>query len=81
MVTNLKVNETYVLYQCGTPKPTNAFTDSSVKFFSIPLTAVSVPDATSAAFLETLNLLGRVAFVTDYAVNPCLQYLSSSTGE
>ena len=81
MVTNFNANETYVLYQCGTPKPTSAFTGSDVKFFSIPLTAVSVPDATSAAFLEALNLLGRVAYVNTYAVNPCLQYLSSGSGE
>jgi hypothetical protein len=79
VVTNLNVNETYVLYQCGTPKPSISLL-SNVKFFSIPLTAVSVPDATSAAFLEALNLLGRIAYVTSYANNPCLQYLSSSTG-
>ena len=76
----MNVNETYVLYQCGTAKPTASF-GSNVKFFSIPLAAVSVPDSTSAAFLEALNLLGRVAYVTSYSDNPCLQYLSSGTGE
>lgn len=77
MATNLVANETYVLYQCGTTKP-DASAFPAAKFFSIPLSSVSSPDSTSAAFLSTLGLLGRVAYASTYSDNPCLQYLSTS---
>lgn len=78
VATNLVANETYVLYQCGTPKPDASAFPAGVKFFSIPLSSVSSPDSTSGAFLSTLGLLGRVSHASTYSANPCLQYLSST---
>ena len=51
VATNIQQNETYVLYQCGTPPPAASQFSVPVKFFEIPLTSVSVPDTTSAAFM------------------------------
>lgn len=43
-------NETYALYQCGTPVPENL--PPGIKNFSIPLTSVAVNDSSVIPFLE-----------------------------
>jgi hypothetical protein len=48
LVTNLVTSEVYVLYQCGTPKPT---VPPGARAFEIPLRSVSVPDTTALAFM------------------------------
>lgn len=53
---NKRANETYVLYQCGTPNPlqaANTETDlpANTKVFEIPLVSVSVTDSNAAGFL------------------------------
>ncbi len=50
VVTNTYTNETYVLYQCGTRRPSGSVTRGA-KVFQIPLTSVSVPDTVPYAFL------------------------------
>jgi hypothetical protein len=49
-VTNTFTNETYVLYQCGSSRPSGSVT-AGAKVFEIPLTSVSVPDTVPYAFL------------------------------
>lgn len=48
-MTNSLVNDTYLLYQCGTARPAGENDASNV--FQIPLTSVSVPDTIPYAFL------------------------------
>jgi hypothetical protein len=56
VVTNKRANETYVLYQCGTPNPvdsadTELGLDTNTKVFQIPLVSVAVSDSSAAGFL------------------------------
>ena len=71
VVTNNIANKTYVLYQCGTPIPTNI--PSGAKLFQIPLTSVSAPETVPYAFLELLGLDDRVSDVSPYVTSPCGQ--------
>lgn len=51
IVTNLYVNETYVLYQCGTTAPDADRVPAGSKFFEIPLTSVTVVETIPYAYL------------------------------
>jgi hypothetical protein len=59
VVTNTRKNETYLLYQCGTPNPATAEAGAKVpglpaagfKTFQIPLVATAVSDTTVNGFL------------------------------
>lgn len=51
VVTNLYVNETYVLYQCGTSRPSADLVPAGSKFFQIPLTSVTVLETIPYAYL------------------------------
>ncbi len=51
IVTNLYVNETYVLYQCGTTAPDADVVPAGSKFFEIPLTSVTVVETIPYAYL------------------------------
>lgn len=52
VVTNQLKNETYVLYQCGTPDPSTLTPlPAGAKVFQIPLQSVSVADSTANNFL------------------------------
>lgn len=51
VVTNLYVNETYVLYQCGTGRPAADVVPEGSKFFEIPLTSVSVIETVPYAYM------------------------------
>ena len=51
IVTNLYVNETYVLYQCGTARPSTDLVPAGSKFFEIPLTSVTVLETIPYAYL------------------------------
>lgn len=78
VVVNKRANETYVLYQCGTPNPvtlagTETGVPSGTKVFEVPLTSVAVTDSNAAAFLVALGLVDRVARASEYSVDPCLQ--------
>jgi len=80
VVQNLRVNETYVLYQCGTQMPdVNAY-PTNVKLFEIPLTNVALWDVTSSGFLSELGVGDRAKFVSGYATDPCLQKISHECG-
>eukprot|EP00210_Caulerpa_lentillifera_P000223 g217.t1 len=75
-VENLRVNETYLLYQCGTPVPNLRQFPENVKVFEIPLSSVALDDVTSSSFLAELNVTDRVKFVSPYATDACLQKVS-----
>ncbi|GLI59772.1 hypothetical protein VaNZ11_001735 [Volvox africanus] len=71
--------ETYVLYQCGTAAPNLADLGlpSDTKTFSVPLRAVNAKDTTVLNFMKLLGVQDRIAYVTQNAVDPCMQLLSS----
>jgi len=75
LVKHTVTNETYVLYQCGTPKPVGNF-PSNTQYFQIPVSRVIVQDTTSVTFLESFGAGGAVIAVnTDYDVlptSPCM---------
>ncbi|GIL83481.1 hypothetical protein Vretimale_11165 [Volvox reticuliferus] len=78
-ITNKNTTETYVLYQCGTAAPNIADLGlpSGTKTFSVPLRAVDVADTTALNFMKLLGVQDRIAYVTQYAVDPCMQLLGS----
>ncbi|KAL0043795.1 hypothetical protein WJX82_001269 [Trebouxia sp. C0006] len=73
IVTNLYVNETYVLYQCGTTAPDADVVPAGSKFFEIPLTSVTVVETIPYAYLQALNVTDRVYSVSADTVAPCGQ--------
>ncbi|KAK9815804.1 hypothetical protein WJX72_009772 [[Myrmecia] bisecta] len=75
VVTNSKVNETYVLYQCGTAAPSSSLFSNTTKFFEIPLTSVSVPETVPLAFLVRMGLADRLHSVSSFATSACGQQL------
>ena len=56
VVTNLHVNETYILYQCGTDRPSADMVPAGSKFFEIPLTSVTVLETVPYAYLVSIDL-------------------------
>mmetsp|Transcript_5462 Transcript_5462/g.15217 ORF Transcript_5462/g.15217 Transcript_5462/m.15217 type:complete len:1142 (+) Transcript_5462:194-3619(+) len=83
---NLRMGETYVLYQCGTDAPIGQEleealqkagheADAPYKLFSIPLRSVAVTDTVSLAMLEDLGLQPRVEFLPSWSASPCSQML------
>ena len=54
-MTNLFVNETYILYQCGTTRPTADVVPAGSKFFEIPLTSVTVLETIPYAYLVSTD--------------------------
>ncbi|KAF8060598.1 hypothetical protein HT031_004775 [Scenedesmus sp. PABB004] len=85
VVTNKRVNETYVLYQCGTPNPVRVEATEGLppgaKVFEIPLVSVAVTDSNAAGFLAELGLVDRVAAASQYSFNPCLQAIHACGAE
>jgi len=77
--------ETYVLYQCGTPKPAAVGALANAYFFAIPVTSVIVQDTTSVTFLEAIAVGTTIKAISpgsiDFPVlptSPCaIQRLSS----
>jgi hypothetical protein len=75
VVTNLRANETYALYQCGTTPPAKASLPKGAKLLEIPLASVAVDDTTALGFLRYLGVEDRVAFASQWSVAPCMQRL------
>jgi hypothetical protein len=78
VVTNLRANETYVLYQCGTLPPSKASLPAGAKLLEIPLASVAVDDTTALGFLRYLGVEDRVAYASAWSVAPCMQRLTAS---
>ncbi|KAI9034117.1 hypothetical protein DFJ74DRAFT_600737 [Hyaloraphidium curvatum] len=74
LLTNMAGNESYVLFQCGTPVPSVPGVN---KTFSVPLSTSSISDTTVVSYLEILGRLPGLKFVTagteDLIVSPCFQ--------
>jgi len=75
VVHNSIANETYVLSQCDLARPTAFDFPSGTKFFTVPLTSVSVPETVPYAFLELLGVDDRVQSVSPYETSACGQQL------
>ena len=60
IVTNLYVNETYILYQCGTTPPAADLVPSGSKFFEIPLTSVALVETIPYAYLVGATFIATV---------------------
>ncbi|KAF5833722.1 hypothetical protein DUNSADRAFT_9920 [Dunaliella salina] len=73
-------DETYILHQCGTEKPSIHEEFPGAKHFSIPLNAVSAPDTTLLDFVNLLGVHDRVRWASEFSSAPCMQYLSSPIG-
>eukprot|EP00775_Hariotina_reticulata_P008816 gene8816-8995_t len=85
VVVNKRVNETYLLYQCGSPNPldlanTELGLPANTKVFEIPLVSVAVADSTAQGFLLELGLADRVAFANEYSYNGCMQTIRGCNG-
>jgi len=91
VVLNKRMNEAYVLHQCGaTPAPESEVaaaleaagaTDFKMKSFSVPLTAVAVETTVPIAFMEDLKLHPRIKYLTQYTASACSQRLLGCQGE
>ncbi|KIZ07558.1 hypothetical protein MNEG_0395 [Monoraphidium neglectum] len=83
LVTNLVVNETYVLYQCGTPNPVDlGVAPKDTKTFQIPLHSLAVPDTTALALVgqSVLKLQDRVVGAPSYCTDACGQVIATKCG-
>lgn len=80
VVTNHKVNETYVLFQCGASAPDLTAFPEGAKFFQVPLTSISAPETVPYAFVEFLGLGDRVHDVSPYVTSACGQALLTCPG-
>eukprot|EP00850_Spirogloea_muscicola_P007459 SM000037S13594 [mRNA] locus=s37:879209:883284:- [translate_table: standard] len=74
LVRNNFADATYVLYQCGTPKP--AGFPAGTRILEIPLTTTAIDTTVPVAFMELLGLFGAATEVDmTYVNSPCLQKL------
>ncbi|KAL4424905.1 hypothetical protein ABPG77_002128 [Micractinium sp. CCAP 211/92] len=80
VVENHKVNETYVLFQCGAPTPDFTAFPEGAKFFQVPLLSISAPETVPYAFVDFLGLGDRVHDVSPYVTSPCGQALLACPG-
>ncbi|KAJ3263077.1 hypothetical protein HDU76_012320, partial [Blyttiomyces sp. JEL0837] len=82
-ITNKINNETIVLYQCGTPKPTNI--PAKAQVIAVPITNVSIGDTTIVTYLELLGLRTTIKFAEDgtesYISSPCVQAEKGTANE
>ncbi|KAJ3072978.1 hypothetical protein HDU98_002460 [Podochytrium sp. JEL0797] len=73
-IVNKFSNETIVLYQCGTPKPTVA---GASQIISVPIQNLTLGDTTIVPYLEFLNQRQAIKFSTDgtlsFVTSPCIQ--------
>lgn len=73
VVNNTISGNLYVLYQCGVSPPKDV--PEGAKVFQVPVTAVSVPDTTSFAFVDALGLQDRITIISPYVTEACGQTL------
>ncbi|RUS18076.1 periplasmic binding protein [Endogone sp. FLAS-F59071] len=73
LVSNKRTNETFALYQCGTPVPANL--PNGTKIFSVPVRRVATLATTSNTFLEELGVGSDIVAldVEQFVSSPCLQ--------
>ncbi|KAI9349553.1 hypothetical protein BDR26DRAFT_628315 [Obelidium mucronatum] len=78
-IVNKFSNETIVLYQCGTPKPTVA---GATQIIAVPIQNLTLGDTTVVNFLELLGQRSAIKYTTSgtsgYISSPCVQSLVAS---
>ncbi|KAJ3333089.1 hypothetical protein HDU93_008795 [Gonapodya sp. JEL0774] len=74
VVTNVVMNLTYVLYQCGTPLPSVNLFPKNASYFEIPAYLIGTSSRTMPRFLERLGLREQIHHVpdVDLITSPCL---------
>jgi hypothetical protein len=82
VVTNGVSNQTYVLYVCGSDRPSADAPGipDGAKFFQIPLTSISVSETVPYAYLEALGVIDRVHDVSPFVTSACGQKLVNTCG-
>lgn len=81
VVKNTSLEETYVLTQCGAPRPTPSQLGPDVnadtaKFFEVPLENVYVSQTVEATFLEQLGVRTKISYIdTSTTTSECINYL------
>ena len=82
VVTNSVSNQTYVLYVCGSDRPSADApgVPAGAKFFQIPLTSISVSETVPYAYLEALGVIDRVHDVSPFVTSACGQKLVNACG-
>jgi iron complex transport system substrate-binding protein len=69
VVNNVRTNETFFLYMCGTPAPT---IPSGTKSLQIPLNTIGNDETVTLAFLELLGLRQNIKYMdVTYVTSPC----------
>ncbi|CAM0142984.1 hypothetical protein VKS41_006265 [Umbelopsis sp. WA50703] len=73
LLVNSYTNETFALYQCGTPQPTGLA--NGTKFFPVPVSNVAVMETIVVPYLEMLGVANSVTAVGSDALisSPCFQ--------
>ncbi|KAI8607387.1 hypothetical protein BC830DRAFT_145747 [Chytriomyces sp. MP71] len=73
IITDKLSGSTYVLYQCGTPKPDVA----ANRTIAVPVQTVSVADTTVVTYLELLGQRASIKYTSggtvNYITSPCIQ--------
>ncbi|KAJ2845295.1 hypothetical protein IWW36_004839, partial [Coemansia brasiliensis] len=74
VLNNLSTNNTYVLYQCGTDKPT---VDNIDAFIPVPVSSAAAWSTSAAMFIEALGMQDRIKNLgtAPSIVSACLQEL------
>eukprot|EP01023_Acetabularia_acetabulum_P015558 TRINITY_DN1758_c0_g1_i4.p1 TRINITY_DN1758_c0_g1~~TRINITY_DN1758_c0_g1_i4.p1 ORF type:complete len:469 (-),score=96.76 TRINITY_DN1758_c0_g1_i4:148-1554(-) len=72
---NIAVNETYVLYACGTQPPSIFQSSPGTKVFETPLHSIAVDDTTVLTFLDLLGVGDRVKYTSPFSTAACFQKL------
>jgi len=83
IVTNTDAGKSYLLYQCGTPIPSNLNQSSYDAILSIPLTNFGLEYSTFVPFTELLELRSlqtAQAGFDDYFFSPCFNDLIDTGG-
>ncbi|KAI8612879.1 hypothetical protein BC830DRAFT_1134802 [Chytriomyces sp. MP71] len=79
-IVNSFSNETVVLYQCGTPKPT---VPGATVIIPVPIQNVTIDSTTIVTYLELLGQRNAIKYTTSgtngYISSPCIQAIMANT--
>ncbi|KXS10364.1 hypothetical protein M427DRAFT_62553 [Gonapodya prolifera JEL478] len=78
IISNILLNQTYILYQCNTPVPAATNFPPGAKFFSVPAQTVGATHQSVIRFLERLELRSSIKHVPSIGTltSPCLLSLA-----
>lgn len=75
VVKNAFDKTTYVLYQCGAPKPKESEFPAGTRFMEIPLTGFAVDSTVAVPFVQMLGQAATFKETSEFSVAPCVQKL------